>query len=68
VLSTLRRLFRSEKCPHCKATLIELRVRLKPGAIESGPYYRCDKCGRRYLTEGGALVQAVPTPEPDPAP
>ena len=65
VIATLKRLFRSEKCPHCTATLVELRVKLKPGAIESGPYFRCNKCGHRYLTEGGALVQAGPSPEPD---
>ncbi len=65
VFEALRKLFRSEKCPHCNATLVELRVTLKPGAIESGPYYRCNKCGHRYLTENGALVQAGPSPEPD---
>jgi len=68
MLAKLRGLFRSEKCPHCGKTLTELRVRLKPGAVESGPYYRCDKCGHRYLTEDGALVQAGPSPEPAPEP
>jgi len=68
VLAALRRLFHSEKCPHCKATLVELRVKLKPGAIESGPYYRCNKCGHRYLTEAGVLVQAGPSPESPPKP
>ena len=65
VFAALRKLFHSEKCPHCKATLVELRVKLKPGAIESGPYYRCNKCGHRYLTENGALVQAGPSPDPN---
>lgn len=64
----LKKLFASEKCPHCGKGLTELRVRLKPGAVESGPYYRCDKCGHRYLTENGALVQAGPSPEPTPDP
>lgn len=68
MLAALRRLFHSEKCPHCKATLVELRVKLKPGAIESGPYYRCNKCGHRYLTEDGVLVQAGPSPESPPKP
>ena len=68
MLGTLRRLFGSEKCPHCKAGLVELRVKLKPGAVESGPYYRCHKCGHRYLTENGALVQAGPSPEAEPEP
>ncbi len=65
VLAALRRLFRSEKCPHCTATLVELRVKLKPDAVESGPYYRCHKCGHRYMTENGALVQAGPSPDAD---
>ena len=65
MFAALRRLFHSEKCPHCSATLVELRVQLKPGATESGPYYRCNKCGHRYLTENGALVQAGASPDPN---
>jgi DNA-directed RNA polymerase subunit RPC12/RpoP len=64
MFEALRKLFRSEKCPHCGKTLTELRVRLKPGEVESGPYYRCHHCGHRYLTEAGALVQAGPSPKP----